>query len=80
MDKSSQLFDIFDSVAFKKFKKSVHRKSLSVRVKCLRVAKDNLVPGSENMYLAYPPEVIAVYGKGDGQGKQPRFAHQRPGH
>jgi hypothetical protein len=37
-------------------------------------------PGSKNMYLAYLPEVITVYCKGDGQGKQPGLAHQRPGH
>jgi hypothetical protein len=32
------------------------------------------------MDLADPAEVIAVYGKGDGQGKQPGFAHQRLDH
>jgi len=39
-----------------------------------------MLPGLKNMYLAYSPEVMAVYCKGDGQGKQPGFAHQRPGH
>ena len=32
------------------------------------------------MVLAYPPEVMAVYGKGDCQGKEPGFSQQRPGY
>ena len=80
MDKTGQLFDIFDPVAFKIFKKIINNKSIPVRDKCLPVSKDHLLPGSKNMCLAYPPEVMAVYGKGDGQGKQPGFAHQCPGH
>ena len=45
-----------------------------------RMYTDNLLSGSKNICLAYPPEVMAVYGKGDGQRKQPGFTHQRPGH
>ena len=80
MDKTGQLFDIFDPVAFKIFIKSTHDKSLFVRGKCLQASEVNLLPGSKNMVLAYPAEVITVYGKGDGQRKQPGFTHQRPGH
>ena len=80
MDKTGQLFDILDPVAFKIFIKSTHDKSLFVSDKCLQVSKANLLSGSKNMVLANPPEVITVYCKGDGQGKQPGFAHQRPGH
>jgi hypothetical protein len=64
MDKIGHLSDIFDPVAFKIFKKVIHNNSLPVRVKCLPVSKDNLLPGSKNVYLAYFPEVMAVYGQG----------------
>jgi hypothetical protein len=36
-------------------------------------------PGLKNMYLAYFPEVITVYCKGDGQRKQSGFTHHSPG-
>jgi hypothetical protein len=80
MDKNGQIFDIFDPFAFKKFNKFIHHKSLSVCCKSQRILNDNLLRGSENMWHAYPTEVIAAYGKGDGQGKQPGFTHQCPGH
>jgi hypothetical protein len=32
------------------------------------------------MVFAYPPEVMAINGRGDCQGKEPGFAHQRPGY
>ena len=44
------------------------------------VSEYKLPPCLKYMRLANLAEVIAVYGKGDGQGKQPGFAHQRPGH
>jgi hypothetical protein len=80
MDPIGQLFNIFDPVACRIFKKSTHNKSLSVRDKYLQVSNNNWLRGSKNMVLAYPPEVMAVYCKGNGQGKQPGFAHQRPDH
>jgi hypothetical protein len=80
MDKNSQIFDIFDPVTFKKFNKFIHDKSLSVCANCLKDSKENWLPASKNMALAYPPKVMAVYGKSDGQWKQPGFAHQGPGH
>ena len=74
MDKSGQISDIFDTFAFKIFKKIIHNKSLSVWDYGSQPFSNNLLPGSQNMCLAYPPEVMAVNGKGDGQGKQPGFA------
>jgi hypothetical protein len=80
LDKNCQIFDIFDPFAFKKFNKFIHTNSLSVCGKYLQVLKGNLHLGSKNVYLTYFPEVMAVYSKGDSQGKQPGFAQQGPGH
>ena len=62
MDKTGQLFNIFDPVAFKIFKKIIHNKSLPAQDKSLQVLKDNLLSGSKNKDPAYPPEVMTVYG------------------
>jgi hypothetical protein len=40
---------------------------LSVCGKYLQVLKGNLHPSSKNVHLTYFLEVMAVYGKGDGQ-------------
>jgi len=67
LNKNGQIIDVVDPVALQIFQKSIHNNSFALQDRCLQISKDNLPPGSKNLDFAYPPEVMAVNGKGDGQ-------------